>query len=168
MATIWITLQPVNPGKPGQVIDALARTPMSLGNKEKRKIADRVRLGIAHNFTTESAGGEPWPQLAVRTVAERRRLGFAGAHPIHQRTRQLKMSWTERGHPEHRESWGAIADTTILTIVSTDKRTPWLSGDYDEHIPPRPMGPLSEQDLEGVFDVLIVQLEAGASRLGDK
>jgi len=163
----WLNLQPVDPGKLGRVLDALARTPLTMGGKERRKIADRVRLGIARNFTTESAGGAPWPQLAVSTVAERRRLGFAGAHPIHQRTRQLKMSWTERGHPEHSENWGQFAGAVVLVLGSTDERTPWLSGD-NPNIPAREMGVLSEADQDGLFDVIVAQLEAGASRLGGK
>jgi len=156
----------VDPGKLGRVLDALARTPLTMGGKERRKIADRVRLGIARNFTTESAGGAPWPQLAVSTVMERRRLGFAGAHPIHQRTRQLKMSWTERGHPEHSENWGQFAGTVVLVLGSTDERVAWLSGD-NPNIPARLMGVLSDADQAGLFDVIAYQLEAGASRLGD-
>jgi hypothetical protein len=162
----WLNLQPVDPGKLGRVLDALARTPLTMGGKERRKIADRVRLGIARNFTTESAGGAPWPQLAVSTVMERRRLGFAGAHPIHQRTRQLKMSWTEREHPEHSESWGQFAGTVVLVLGSTDERVAWLSGD-NPNIPARLMGVLSDADQAGLFDVIAYQLEAGASRLGD-
>jgi len=163
----WLNLQPVDPGKLGRVLDALARTPLTMGGKERRKIADRVRLGIARNFTTESAGGAPWPQLAVSTVMERRRLGFAGAHPIHQRTRQLKMSWTEREHPEHSESWGQFAGTVVLVLGSTDERVAWLSGD-NPNIPARLMGVLSDADQAGLFDVIAYQLEAGASRLGGK
>lgn len=166
MATVMLNLQPVDPALLGRVLDALARTPLTMGGKERRKIADRVRLGIARNFTTESAGGAPWPQLAVSTVMERRRLGFAGAHPIHQRTRQLKMSWTEREHPEHSESWGQFAGTVVLVLGSTDERVAWLSGD-NPNIPARLMGVLSDADQAGLFDVIAYQLEAGASRLGD-
>jgi len=167
VATIWLNLKPVDPNRLGAVLDALARTPLAMGNKERRKVADRVRLGIARNFTTESAGGVPWPQLAVSTVMERRRLGFSGSHPILQRTRQLKMSWTERNHPEHLESWGAFAGAVVLVLGSTDERTAWLSGD-NPNIPAREMGVLAEADQSGLFDVIVAQLEAGASRLGGK
>lgn len=167
MTSSWLNLQPVDPGKLGRVLDALARTPLAMGGKERRKIADRVRLGIARNFTTESAGGAPWPQLAVSTVMERRRLGFSGSHPILQRTRQLKMSWTERNHPEHSENWGAFAGAVVLTLVSTDERVDWLSGGNPD-IPARLMGVLSEEAQEALFDTLAFTMQEGASRLGDK
>lgn len=46
-------------------------------------------------FDTEGKStGAPWPQLAPATQADRRRQGFPPAHPILQRTQQLKRALT--------------------------------------------------------------------------
>ena len=48
---------------------------------------------VGQAFPSEGAStGEPWPQLAEATVAERRRLGFGPEHPILQRTGTLLRS----------------------------------------------------------------------------
>jgi hypothetical protein len=72
---------------------------LNLGSREQHKVAEAVRLGFAWNFAHESGGGEPWAPLAPMTVAERHQLGFAGEHPILQRTRELKRSLVEEDHP---------------------------------------------------------------------
>jgi hypothetical protein len=50
---------------------------------------------VARAFATEGAStGAPWPALAARTQAERRRLGFGPAHPILERTGTLLRALT--------------------------------------------------------------------------
>jgi hypothetical protein len=50
---------------------------------------------VARAFDTEGAStGAPWPALAARTQAERRRLGFGPAHPILERTGTLRRALT--------------------------------------------------------------------------
>jgi phage gpG-like protein len=51
------------------------------------------RILVGRAFATEGAStGEAWPQLAERTVADRRRRGFGPEHPILQRTETLMRS----------------------------------------------------------------------------
>lgn len=168
-ATVTLSLRAVRPDGIGEVLEQLARLPLSMTATEQTKIGDRIRLGFARNFTTESAGGVPWAPLARFTIQERRRLGFAGAHPILQRTRQLKLSWTDRGHPLHAQDVGQTGETFILSIASDDPRVPELSGEWEmtgRPIPPRPMHVLSEQDQQGLADTICFVLEQGAFRLG--
>jgi hypothetical protein len=50
---------------------------------------------IARAFDTEGAStGAPWPELAPSTQRDRARHGFPPAHPILQRTQQLKRALT--------------------------------------------------------------------------
>ena len=49
-----------------------------------------VADGIEANFRSESCAGDAWAPLAARTVEERERKGFGGAHPILNRTSVLK------------------------------------------------------------------------------
>ena len=57
---------------------------------------------FAVNMVSEGglfAGGGTWAPLAAATVAERRRLGYGGEHPILFRTGALAQSLASRGAP---------------------------------------------------------------------
>jgi hypothetical protein len=61
-------------------------------------------------FNTEGAStGAPWAQLAPATEADRKRKGFAPAHPILQRTHTLERALTGGG--------GAFASTGPSRLV---------------------------------------------------
>lgn len=163
-----MTTMRIEPARPNQIHDvliALAEIPFNLGNAERRKVAERVRLGIARNFTREGPEGMPWASLARRTVNERRDLGYAGEHPILQRTKELKRSWTEAGHPNHVEQWDVSGDRVTLRISSSDPRMPRLAaGSKADNLPPRPQHLLGEDDIQGLADTLAWVVETAAKR----
>jgi len=165
MTGIRIRLVPARPGQIRETLDGLSQIVARFGPAERRKVADRVRLGIARNFTREGPEGWPWASLARRTVEERRNLGFPGEHPILQRTRELKRSWTERGHHHHSEGWGSFGGMTVLTISSDDPRVPELTeGRAYPPMPERPMHLLGDDDLQGIEDTLVWCIETAARR----
>ena len=159
-----VGLKAKQPGRIKRILDGLAALPTRLGGNETNKIGDAVRQGIADNFTSESAGGQRWVPLAASTVAQRRRLGFAGAHPILQRTRELKASFTSRGHGSHVQTVERAGGKTIITIGSSDERSPWLQGGTAT-IPPRPIAVLGERQLDRVQETVVHVLEQGAHRI---
>jgi hypothetical protein len=162
---VTVTLRPLRPEQLAEDLHALATIVARFGAAERRKVADRVRLGIARNFTREGPEGWRWAPLAPRTVKERRELGFAGQHPILQRTRELKRSWTERGHPKHQEGWGSYAGMTVLTISSSDPRVQELTeGRAYPPMPERPMHLLDDADTQGIEDTLVWCIETAARR----
>lgn len=165
MASVTIRLRPVQPDKIRETLIALSQIVARFGPAERRKVADRVRLGIARNFTREGPEGWPWAALARRTVEERRSLGFPGEHPILQRTRDLKRSWTEASHPHHREGWGSFGGMTVLAVSSSDPRVPRLTeGDWNPPMPERPMHLLGDEDLDGIGETLAWCIETAARR----
>lgn len=143
---------------------------MDLGNRERHKIAEAVRLGFSWNFAHESAGGEPWPHLAPMTINIRRHLGFAGEHPILQRTKELKRSLVEAGHPLHLyiEEEPAPGDL-VMEFGSLDDRFPLLHAGgttEDGHpVPPRPMTVLGDQSIERLYDTIVYVFEERWARL---
>lgn len=143
---------------------------MRLGNRETHKIAEAIRLGIAWNFAHESAGGEPWASLAPMTVGIRRSLGFAGEHPILQRTRELKRSLVEAGHSLHicLVDLDQAGDLNI-EIGSADERFPLLhAGGVTEEghlVPARPMTVLGTEAIVRLRDTIEYVLHERWQRL---
>jgi phage gpG-like protein len=108
--------------------EALAKVP-ALGNKEVEKIAGAARAGVGLNFSRESSpDGTPWAALAPMTEKERasgideRGVPFrvAPAHPILVRTRDLKRSFTDRGHPRNITHVRRGDDTIQVTLGAQD------------------------------------------------
>ena len=164
MADVIGRLVPARPDQLLSVARALARIPENLTHKERGKVADRVRLGIARNFTREGPEGMKWGVLAMRTRQERRELGYPGEHPILQRTRELKRSWTERSHPHNVEEWQET-DGLTLHLSSSDPRVPELTlGRDDPYMPARPQHLLGGDDLKGLHDTIVWALEQVAAR----
>lgn len=62
------------------------------------------------NFAAE---GPLWANLATRTQEEREQLGYDPDHPILERTGHLRMSVTDRSHPDHFEEIQMVADGVI-------------------------------------------------------
>jgi hypothetical protein len=61
-------------------------------------VVQEFRTIVRRAFETEGKStGVPWPQLKPSTQSQRRRLGYAPAHPILQRTRELIGSITGEG-----------------------------------------------------------------------
>jgi phage gpG-like protein len=59
------------------------------------KVVDVFRAIVNRAFETEGAStGATWPPLKPSTQAQRRRLGYGPAHPILQRTQQLRRALT--------------------------------------------------------------------------
>jgi len=142
---------------------------MALGSKERHKLGEAVRLGIAWNFAHESGGGEPWHPLAPMTVGIRRHLGFAGQHPILQRTRELKRSLVEATHPLHLYREEDHEGDWFFEYGSRDERFPVLHAGgttEDGHpVPARPMTVLSDPAIQRLADTITYVLRERWKRL---
>jgi hypothetical protein len=125
----------------------------------ERKGGDYIRLRFKRNFEAEGFP-EKWRPLAPRTVEQRRKLGFAGEHPILQRTRALKRSVVEQAHPYNltKVEVKPRKGTVTLTLGSTDPRFGLLHGGGTTPtggvVPARPMVVLGEADLPGLDNAL--------------
>lgn len=122
-----------------------------LGVREKHKVAEAVRLGIAWNFAHESAGGQAWPPLAPMTVGIRRSLGYAGEHPILQRSGRLKNSLIDERHPMNLYIEEEDEGDLSMEFGSLDPHFPLLhAGGFTEGghpVPPRPMTVLGDEAI---------------------
>lgn len=148
---------------------------LNLGHHELEKIADAGRAGISLNFSTESAGGQKWPPLAPWTVEERQSLGFAGEHPILQRTGALKLSLTDPNHPLNLTDISthggySYIERIYIELGSLDHRFPLLhaGGVTDEgyYVPPRPMTILGDEAISRLHDTIVYVIEERWKRLG--
>ena len=153
---------------PDETWDRIENLPM-LGRKERHKIAEAARLGIAWNFAHESAGGDAWAPLAPMTVGIRRSLGFAGEHPILQRTRELKLSLVDETHPLNYYLEDDTAGDLVMQFGSLDDRFPLLHAGgttEDGHpVPPRPMTVLGEQAIGRLADTILYVIRERARRI---
>lgn len=147
---------------------------LNLGNREIEKIADAGRRGIMLNFTAESAGGEPWHPLAPMTVSQRRSLGFAGEHPILQRTTSLKRSLMEPSHPLNVtdvSTHGFYGQLTriLIELGSADERFPLLHAggttETGHPVPARPMTVLGDEAIRQLADTIVYVLRERWHRL---
>ena len=137
-------------GTPDEAWDIIEGLPQ-LGSKEKHKIAEASRLGIAWNFAHESAGGQLWPSLAPMTVGIRRSLGFAGEHPILQRTGRLKRSLIDEHHSMNLYIEEDDGGDLSMEFGSLDPNFPLLhAGGLTEGghpVPARPMTVLGDEAI---------------------
>lgn len=131
---------------------------------QMEKAADRIRLGFQRNFESESAGDEPWKDLAPRTVQERTQLRqehgwpITPEHPILRRSGALRQSVIQKGHPLHVCEVSSDFKGITVEIGSSDPRFELLhAGGLNEeghYVPPRPMTVLSAADIEGLRHTL--------------
>jgi hypothetical protein len=172
---------------PDEAWDAIEHI-LDLGSREKHKIAEAVRLGIAWNFAHESGGGEPWAPLAPMTTRLRRELGFAGEHPILQRTRELKRSLVEEDHPLNFYEEAETPSGISMEFGSDDPRFPLLHaggfvqeapnpmqmqlpGDWpmgagrSHYVPPRPMTVLGDEAIKRLRETIEYVLHERWARL---
>lgn len=161
---------------------SLAQVP-NLGNREVEKIAGAARAGIGLNFIRETApDGAPWTPLAPMTERERasgideRGIPFrvAPAHPILVRTKDLKRSFVDRGHPRNITHVKRGDDTIMVTLgAQDDPATPdriatLHSGGKTSSgrlVPARPFVGLSAPALERVDRVARYVLGERATRV---
>lgn len=149
-----------------RLMDNLINWPQRAVRGVERKAGDYIRLRFKRNFEVEGFPTK-WAPLAERTVAERRRLGFPGTHPILQRTRELKRSVVERGHPYNVSELDIGGGTLTLTLGSRDPRFGLLHGGGTTPtggvVPARPMTVLGTgADLQGLDRVLVYVFEQAA------
>ena len=123
----------------------------------ENKVGDYIRLRFKRNFEMEGYP-EKWAPLAPSTVRQRRRLGFAGEHMILQRTRELKRSVVERGHPYNLNEMKAKSKSLVLKLGSRDPRFGLLHAGGTTptggQVPARPMTVLGEDDIAGLDNLL--------------
>lgn len=98
-----------------RLVDRISRP----GSGNTRKIAGAVRQGFRDNFESEgAAAGARWQDLAGKTVLTRRRLGFAGSHPILKRTGNYANSFSNSGHGDHIEEITTSGQGTVIDVGS--------------------------------------------------
>lgn len=109
---------------------------------------DLVHRTLEESFEAEQVDGEAWAPLAVKTVAERERLGYGGAHPILVRTGSLKRALTESSDPHQSMDIRGSGGDRSIRIGTDDPRFEWHQTGAGLY-PARPMWP------EGVGEQLL-------------
>ena len=126
-----------------------------------RVVEDAVRAGFAQNFASESAGGDPWDQLAFFTMLDRVVKGFPAAHPILVRDGDYRASFVDSGNGDALYEFANTGDGWAMDVGSDDDRVTDLEGGT-RRIPARPVTILSdaaENDVAAALERMIVQLE---------
>lgn len=107
------------------------------------KVADYVRVEmIPRTFRQEGPG---WKKLAKRTRRERAAQGYGPSHPILIRTRDLFKELTDKAHPKHIEVIKTGKYSRVEIGGSSEKFIRNQSGNWEYHIPSRPMIPGTEK-----------------------
>lgn len=131
------------------------------GSAQKRSVSDAIRRGYQDNFTTQgAASGQPWRALAPSTVAQRRRLGYAGSNPILVRGGNYRSSWVSDGS----EHYSSVRLQGGYTIFDEGSESP-LARFHERggaRLPARPvslLGDGSEARIVDTIEFMIGQLE---------
>lgn len=154
-------IQLIPPDRPFADLEAFMRRIERPGNAEVRKVADAIRQGYAENFSREGSAAGGWRALAEATVAERRRLGFPGEHPILRRSGALRASFIQPGATDHVEEFQPVPGGWDL-LVGSESEIALFQEFGTSRIPPRPISPLTEAAQErigAVIDYVIQQME---------
>ncbi len=96
---------------------------------------------IERRFTREGPG---WPQLARRTIADRKRQGFPGAHPILVRRGDLRKSFLEEAHTIFTPEWMYYASSSRKAAYHQTGRK---KGNWT--LPARPMI-VADEHIDGI------------------
>ncbi len=129
----------------------------------KRIVGTALAKAFTQNFETEGQG--QWDPLSRSwTVPERRRLGFAGRHPILQRTKNLKRSVTDKSHPLHiRDVYTQGKSRVVLEMGSKDERYRMLHfggvTSLNTRIPPRPMAILHDHQIGDINRAIVFAIQ---------
>jgi hypothetical protein len=141
----------------GAAFTQLAQTGPGAANVAK--VAGAVRQGLQENFTIEgAASGARWAPLAARTVKQRRKLGFAGAHMILVRTGGYRASFGQPGAPGHVSEFAASGGRWTWREGSEDYRAKW----HELGTPKMPARPVTraistaaENRIQSTFDFIL-------------
>jgi hypothetical protein len=130
---------------------AIQRTVDNLLRPTKQQlqpVQEAIRAGFAENFDTESAGGQPWAQLALSTVIERVLLGYPNEHPILQRSGSYRSSFTDVGG-EHVSDIDYQSGVVSLFEGSRDERAAELELGVGK-MPARPILEMSHHSIDTI------------------
>ena len=133
---------------------AIQRTADNLLHPTKQQlqpVQEAIRAGFAENFDTESAGGQPWAQLALPTVIERVLLGYPGEHPILQRSGNYRSTFVDGGNAEHISDIDYQAGLTSVFEGSANVMVEWHE-DGNDKLPARPVLVMSSRAIDGIGD----------------
>ncbi len=120
-------------------------------------IQDAIRASFEINFATESDNGAKWAPLALRTMHERRILGFPMDHPILVRTGSYRESFLNPSHPDHISEVLIAGGRWEITEGSNDYRAGEL--EYGRwNMPARPVADLDDSAGEQRTDQIIQML----------
>lgn len=133
---------------------AIQRTVDNLLRPTKQQlqpVQEAIRAGFTENFDTESAGGQPWAQLALSTVIERVLLGYPGEHPILQRSGNYRSTFVDGGNAEHISDIDYQAGLTSVFEGSANVMVEWHE-DGNDKLPARPVLAMSGRAIDGIGD----------------
>jgi len=119
--------------------------------QQLQPVQEAIRAGFAENFDTESAGGQPWAQLALSTVIERVLLGYPGEHPILQRSGNYRSTFVDGGNAEHISDIDYQAGLTSVFEGSANEMVPWHENG-NAKLPARPVLVMSSRAIDGIGD----------------
>lgn len=103
------------------------------------KVGDYIRFQMIPDvFAAEGPG---WRSLSKRTQRERAAEGYGANHPILRRSGDLFRELTEKSHPKHVEIIKTGKYARITISGSSEKFIRNQGGNWQLHIPPRPMIP---------------------------
>ena len=118
-----------------------------------RPIQDAIRATFAANFANERGDDRSWAPLALRTIKERIRLGYGGAHPILIRSGEYRRSFVEADDPQHVSQSEIAGGKWRIEEGSSDKRAGTLEFGSD-NVPPRPVTLPGRAGEERIADVI--------------
>lgn len=148
------------------IADDLLRLVAAISNppsQTTQQIENAVRSGFADNFASESAGGNPWPELAFTTMLDRVLHGFPAAHPILVRAGEYRASFVDSGNPDALYEFFPGGDSWAMEVGSSDSRVEELELGT-ELIPARPVTVLdtdAENNVIAVIERMLTVLENG-------
>ena len=149
------------PKDPFVDLDAFIKRLERPGNAEQRKIFDAINQGFQRNFSGEGSRRGKWRPLALSTVIDRQRRGFAGQHPILVREGNLRASFVQRGG-DHVEEFQYTAQGWRM-LAGSESEIGFFQELGTQRIPPRPITELTgdaEQRIINTIDYMIAQAEA--------
>lgn len=114
-----------------------------------------IRAAHARNFASESSGYGGWPGLAPRTIRQRERLGFGGAHPILVRTGALRSHVLAAPAVVRKFPGGAeLRIAPSPTVSGVPKYRALARGYAPNNLPARPMVSLDAKGRTAVTSAI--------------
>lgn len=135
------------------MLQQYSRLPIILRQWLSEQVADRMRKSFRTNFERE--GRPRWAPLSEKTIKERERMGFPGAHPILKRTGDLFSEVVEKSHSSHIELVRDRINYIELEMGgSSGKYRGHQFGKAKQPLPQRIMVAIQDEDIKWIEESL--------------